>query len=145
MAAPERSAVGWAREHGQHFVGSIALDNYEPVPRTIATVQAWRYDVQPAHPAPADGARLGWILDPAIGVLRRAQASIYLMDTGTEVTVCYVAGWHPGGTHLILHPFPLSRGTRPDNGQPVDMSNWFFGPRLAYHVKLHAQLNAGAE
>lgn len=65
---------------------------------------------------------------------------MYLIDDGATVFVYYVAGWSHGDSItpriLMLHPFPLSVGTRPDNGRPIDMSTWMLGPRRAYHLKV---------
>ena len=62
--------------------------------------------------------------------------ALYVLDFGTHVEVRYVAGWQPKGYRIFLQPFPLSEGTRPDNGRPIDMSGWLLGPRRAFHLKL---------
>ena len=75
----------------------------------------------------------------------RAQADVsglYLLDYGTEVVACYVAGWNPNRPGEVwIQPFPVTDGTqlRADNGRPVDYSNWQLGPRKAYHFKLQLQ------
>jgi hypothetical protein len=58
----------------------------------------------------------------------------HTFDDGHDVTPLYVTGWQEDG-NTFLRRFPLSEGTRPDNGRPVDMSGWALGPRRAYHLK----------
>lgn len=72
--------------------------------------------------------------------VKDAHKAIYVLDFGTRVEVRYVAGWNGNGEgktyRIFLQPFPLSEGTRPDNGRPIDMSGWMLGPRKAFHLKL---------
>lgn len=125
----------WARQHGVHHAGYIALDNYEPVARSFERVECYSYDL-------GDDVRgSGWVLDHAYH-LRDATKAIWLMDDGRTVQPFYVASWHEEHQHIILHPFPVKvndDGTprlRANDGRPVDFSNWQLGPRRAYHVKL---------
>ena len=73
---------------------------------------------------------------------KEARKAIYVLDFGNRVEVRYVTGWNHGD--IFLQPFPLSQGTRPDNGRPVDMSGWMLGPRRAFHLKLKEVPNDGA-
>jgi hypothetical protein len=106
------------------YTFTAAADNYEPVPRnylrgTLETFHrsAHKSDVLLIDNPPND-----------------AHKAIYVLDFGAGVKVRYVAGWN--GEKFFLQPFPLSVGTRPDNGRPVDMSGWMLGPRRAFHLKL---------
>jgi hypothetical protein len=65
-----------------------------------------------------------------------AHHAVYVLDFGDRVEVRYVSGWQPKGNLIYLQPFPLSVGTRPDNGRPIDMSTWMHKPRRAFHLKL---------
>lgn len=65
-----------------------------------------------------------------------AEKALYLLDFGTRVEIRYVTGWNETNSCLYLQPFPLSVGTRPDNGRPIDMSGWMLGPRVTFHLKL---------
>jgi len=63
--------------------------------------------------------------------------AVYVLDFGDRVEVRWVAGWATENLERVyLQAFPLSVGTRPDNGRPVDMSTWMLGPRRAFHLKL---------
>lgn len=67
--------------------------------------------------------------------------SLFLVDDGQTVEPFYVTGWQltPGAEFegcVFLRRFPLSVGTRPDNGRPIDMSGWMLGPRRCYHLKV---------
>lgn len=144
VSAPEvaLSTIEWAKLHGEEFRVRIVLDNYEPT-RAATALTGYRY----AHPGRGGLAYLAVVL--VVGEeLVEPTHSIYLLDSGTRVEPYYVVGW-PGDSDVpvparredepffvILHPFPLSLGTRPDNGQPIDMSGWALGPRKAYHCKV---------
>lgn len=72
---------------------------------------------------------------------RHACDALYILDFGDRVEVRYVAGWQPWDgdrrpADIWLQEFPLSVGTRPDNGRAVFADGWMFGPRRAYHLKL---------
>jgi hypothetical protein len=105
----------------------VELDNFRPVARETTTVRGSVHEM-PGH-------RETVVLSQTEG-LKDPTASIYLLDDGDSVRPHYVAGWHPVTGDLYLHPFPLSQGTRPDNGRPVDMSGWALGPRRCYHLKI---------
>jgi len=127
----------WARAHGIHHAGYIALDNHEPVARSFERVECYSYDL-------GDDMRgSGWVIDGATA-LRDATKAIYLMDDGRTVVPFYVAAWHADGSHVILHPFPTNwhpDGTpvmRRDRDEQVSYDTWQVGPRRAYHVKLRA-------
>lgn len=128
----------WAQAHGVHHAGHIALDNYEPTPRSWERVECYSYDLGDDDPRGS-----GWVIDGAT-LLRDATKAIYLMDDGHTVQPFYVAAWHPDGSHVILHPFPTNwnaDGTphmRADRDEQVSFDNWQLGPRRAYHVKLRA-------
>lgn len=126
----------------------VELDNYSPVPRSEGSGIIERYDL-------TDGRPVTYVIETCDG-MRDATRAVFLFDDGARVVPLYVAGWNaaPGidvslsGDEraavsatprlVYLHPFPLSSGTRPDNGRPVDMSGWALGPRRAYHLKVTA-------
>lgn len=118
----------WAREHGEQFTYRALLDNYDP-PRTDTIGLGWRYDMTPL------GRGKGIVLNDGSD-FRDADDGVWLLDDGKSVDVYYTAGWHPRHRYLIIHPFPLSVGTRPDNGRDIDMSGWLLGPRRAFHLKV---------
>jgi len=101
------------------------MDNYDP-PRETRALSATVYAATDVHPETV-------ALDASS--LRDSTRAVYLLDDGATVRPHYVAGWDKAGM-LWLQPFPLSQGTRPDNGRPVDMSSWAIGPRRCYHVKI---------
>lgn len=107
----------------------VQLDNYDPPREFAAGVADW-YDARDDHP------RTPTIVLRNAGDLKAALRAVYLIDTGSSVTAWYTAGWNAQQTDIYLQPFPLSVGTRPDNGRPVDMSGWALGPRLSYHLKV---------
>jgi hypothetical protein len=127
------STTEWARAHGVHTVGTVALDNYEPCPRGVMSLDCYAYDI--------DGRTSGYVIDGAMR-LRDGNRAVYLIDDGRTVVPHYVAAWHPDGSHVIAHAFPTNydadgnRVTRADDGRPVDYGTWMLGPRRAYHVKL---------
>ena len=108
------------------WLGSVALDNHEPT-RDFARIFGEVYAANDTAPQTV-------VLTPGAD-LKDAHRAVYLLDDGQTIRPHYVAGWNREDTTIYLHPFPTSTGTRPD-GRPVDMSNWFLGPRRAYHVKL---------
>ena len=130
------SATAWAREHGTHYRGTIATDNYEPVPRTVVVVGCYFYSTETVTD--------GLIIDDA-RQLRDYSHAVYLIDDGRTVRPYYVAAWHADHDYVIAHPFPTNfdaDGTprlRADDGRPVDHSSWQLGPRRAYHVKVVAR------
>jgi hypothetical protein len=123
------SATQWAQEHGKPFRWQTQLDNHT-YSRNFANGNGWEYDI-------ADKDLRGVILDD-VADLRDPHKAMYLLDDGQNVRTFYVAGWNADKqlTYLMIHPFPLSVGTRPDNGLPIDMSTWQLGPRRAYHLKV---------
>jgi len=132
-----------------------ALDNHEPT-REYAGGHAVMYSGTLVR---GDGSRAEY---PTAGIympcddasalpLGNAVKAIALFDDGQAVVPHYCAGWNPydtdqrrdgefrfgaTGPYVLWHAFPLSRGARPDNGRPVDMSSWMLGPRRAYHFKV---------
>jgi hypothetical protein len=135
------STIEWARLHGQEFRTRILLDNYEPN-RAATSLTGYTYE-RPIEPGRSESAVVLVVGDE----LHQPTDSIYLFDTGLSVAPYYVAGYPSNGGpvpsrrasepfFVILHPFPLSRGVRPDSGRPVDMSGWALGPRKAYHCKV---------
>lgn len=149
--AREASAAGY---DVQVIQWCAAMDNYEPVPRTVAYGHAVHYS-QTFNRKPEQQHTTAGIWMPCDNVagipLGNAIKSIALFDNGQSVQPYYCAGWnayetdkqrdpslHFGATgpYVLWHPFPLSQGTRPDNGRPVDMSHWMLGPRRAYHFKV---------
>lgn len=148
-----------ASSHGydvQVIQWTCAMDNYEPFPRLILTGYAVRYSGTLTR---SDGSRaehptagIYMPCDDANGIpLGNAIKSIALFDDGTSVAPYYCKGWNPyetdlqrtgeyhfgaTGPYVLWDVFPLSQGIRPDNGRPVDMSNWMLGPRRAYHFKV---------
>jgi hypothetical protein len=137
----EGSMFGIPAEFGPELLTyRAALDNDEPAPRVIAHGKIVRW-------VNSDG-----VVHYQISTERAAmqaddmQRAVYLIDDGAAVSACYVCAHHNGGPSplypegcepfVMLAPFPLSVGTRPDNGQPVDMSGWMLGPRRAYHLKI---------
>lgn len=123
------------------LTGTVALDDYEPVPRSwdVLHIEEWDHET--------NGRVL--VVTHVLGRLKDANRAIYLMDDGRTVTPWYVAGWGGEGLaegSIILHPFPTNYnadGTprlRADDGRPVDFSNWQLGPRRAYHVKLSEEI-----
>ena len=132
-AAPRgTSATEWAREHGTHYRGTVAADNYEPAPRTVVIVNCYFYSTETVTD--------GLIIDDA-RQLRDYTHAVYLIDDGRTVRPYYVAAWHPEGDYVIAHPFPTnytadgSPQPRVD-GLPVNYDSWQLGPRRAYHVKV---------
>lgn len=131
-------ATEWARKHGEHFVFSTPLDNYEPSPRSWASGEGWIYrrTVQTGRVA-MEGIVLADVSD-----IRDAHNATYLIDDGRSVVPYYVAAWHPEGTYLILHKFPTNFDDdgnpvmRADRSAPVNYDNWVVGPRRAYHLKI---------
>lgn len=129
------TATEWAREHGEHYAGYVALDNYEPMPRSIERIECYRYSTDDFLDA--------YVLDHVYH-LRDATRAVYLMDDGTTVAPYYVAGYHQDHQYVIIHPFPVNvnaDGTprmRADRDEQVNHDMWQLGPRRAYHVKLRA-------
>lgn len=103
-----------------------AADNYEPHPRDYIS---GRMTTSQGYDSRSD--IVSWDGPP-----KDAYKAIYVLDFGDRIEVRYVAGWSSGGANIFLQPFPLSVGTRPDNGRPIDMSGLMLGPRRAYHLKL---------
>lgn len=124
------STVEWAREHGEHRHGTVALDNHEPT-RDYAYVHCYRYST--------DTVENGYIIDGAL-TWKDGRQAVYLMDDGCTVRPYYVAAYHPDHEYVIIHPFPVSDGRLRPDGRPVDFSSWLLGPRRAYHVKLAGAL-----
>lgn len=121
----------------------FAGDNHEPT-RDVGHGYGVRYTRD-------DGYEAMWIAADAEHALSLAELrkSNVIVDDGQSVTVMYLAGYrgeldadNPAAAigvnypYALFHAFPLSRGTRPDNGRPVDMSNWMLGPRKSYHLKV---------
>lgn len=121
------TATQWARENGYAYLYRADLDNHNPT-RQQATGELY-------HSTDWHEFKEMIVLDGR-SQFKDNEDAIYLVDNGSTVTVYYVAAWHPEQDHLILHPFPLSKGIRDDNGQPVDASTWSLGPRRAYHLKV---------
>ena len=103
------------------------LDNHEP-PRT------WCHGVAEVYEA-TDVAPETVVLDTT-DMPKDSHRAVYLLDYGDAVIPMYVAGWRQELTAVFLHPFPLSVGTRADNGRPIDHSTWVLGPRRYFHIKV---------
>lgn len=131
-SATRYDAVAWAREHGRHWHGQTARDNYEPT-RGFASLTVHTYETDD-HTAAA-------IIDD-VSALRDPFRATYLLDDGRTVRPYYVAAWHPDRSYVILHAFPTNynddgtRRLRADDGRPVDFTSWAIGPRVAFHVKI---------
>lgn len=111
---------------------TAARDNYEPVPRgylygTLATGKGY------------DGK--SYVLEFA-STPKDAHRAVYVLDYGTHVEVRWTAGWSGTRDEFYLQSFPLSKGNRPDNGRPIDMSGWMLGPRTVYHLKLREEVTS---
>lgn len=119
-----------------HF--RAVLDNFEP-PRseTHGTAEIWR------HPA---GHEVIKIVDAAEH-FKDGHNALYLFDDGNTVAPYYVVGWDDNEpVHVLIQPMPTNpdgAATRPDNGRPIDYSNWALGPRRAYHLKVRREMNEG--
>jgi hypothetical protein len=133
--ATTMTTTEWARAHGRGFRYRALLDNYEP-PRDMTSGQGWFYDLG------ADDPRGSGIVLENVRDMRDARKAVYLIDDGRTIRVYYVAGWHPEGDHLILHPMPTNynedgtRKVRADDGRPVSFDSWQLGPRRAFHLKV---------
>lgn len=66
----------------------------------------------------------------------------FIIDDGESVRVFYLSGWNGSGTMVYLSPFPTNGAIRPDNGRPVDFSQWALGPRKTFHLKVTWQSEA---
>jgi hypothetical protein len=124
------------------WTGTIRADNYEPVPRDHYWVTGT------VHKADLDTGRPETVVITTTNTIKDMHRAVYLLDDGTSVRPHYVAGWASASSRseittqadrVYLHPFPLSGGTRPDSGQPIDMSGWALGPRRCYHVKIRKE------
>jgi hypothetical protein len=118
----------------REFTFYAAGDNYEPSRSLIVGVAA-------AYPSTSDPTQETLVLFDALTKFKAPTNAVYLIDDGDKVESWYVAGWQPAAWSefkdcVFLQRFPLSQGVRPDNGQPVDMSRWMLGPRVAYHLKV---------
>lgn len=126
------SATEWARQNGEHFRWTAALDNHEPV-REYAQGDGWYYTQHGERRV---------VLDVGIMPRERRNRALYILDDGTRIVPMWVLAFHPEMTHVILGPFPVNvnnDGTprlRDDDQRPVDFSNWYLGPRYAYHLKV---------
>lgn len=130
---PGRSAVDWAREHGTHYRGLIALTNHDPWHRQ------YRETVVDCYAAPDHQGRPIWVVYHHGDLSHEA---VFIMDDGRDVIPWYVAGWHDEHEDIILHRFPRNFDDngepirRANDGYPVNFDTWQLGPRRAYHVKL---------
>lgn len=106
----------------------VALDNYEPVPRTDAygTATVWEDSEDPDY--------LAIVLGPDLSWFDRAYRGIFLIDDGKTIEPFYAAAWHPEKRDIIIHRFPTNY-TRED-GRAIDFGTWALGPRLAFHLKV---------
>lgn len=159
----EYRADVWARENGEHFRGTVALDNHEPT-RAHGYVDCYRYSTATVSDAFIVCVRdaVGSSFAPDDGgmpTLKHATRAVYLMDTGDAVKPYYVAAWPPGDIeYVIAHPFPTTEDfcsecgiemtvqlegcdacfdrKRKNGFRPFTHESWSLGPRTAYHVKL---------
>jgi hypothetical protein len=128
--ATQFSATEWARTNGEAFTYWAPLDRYEPAPRRTAHGLLYTF----TYP---DG-REGLVID-SVDQFRDHTSAVYLIDDGSDVRPFHVAAWSTLATddYVIALPFPTNDGrVRPDNGRPVDFSNWAVGPTRAYHLKI---------
>lgn len=74
-----------------------------------------------------------------------ANGAVFILDDSTAVRVFYSGGYNltpdpetsgSATPYTLLMPFPTSGQLRPDNGEPVDFSNWQLGPRKCWHLKV---------
>lgn len=128
-------------ERHPRFIGyTAAMDNHEPV-RQMESGRLVEYD----EPAETSGQprylRATRTSDIPAG-------SIIIIDDG-YIARPYYGGSHQPGTPSplypegcepfeILFPFPVNPDgkRRPDNGEVIDFSFWFLGPRKAYLLKI---------
>lgn len=127
-----RSAVAWAREHGEHFAVHTHTDNYEP-PRSSTTLTIHRFQNHFDETS--------YVLEDGMNLPGTPNAG-FLLDDGHTVTALYVASWHQEHRYLILHQFPMNfhptgePKMRADRQEQVDHSTWMLGPRRYYHLKV---------
>lgn len=139
MSFHDDRPIGWTNPHtGVTYTRdrafSCAMDNYEPVPRTVkhGTLQEW---TEP------DGTRHSYSLTDW-GTEREANRAVYLIDDGRTVVPHYVAGWSNDQDRLTLRPFPVNVNTdgspkmRADRDEQVDHTGWMHGPVRTYHLKI---------
>lgn len=113
-----------------HFY--MALDNHDPHRKDLNGVME-RY----IHPVTGDRG-IQFNNDNAEPFAQ--DRAIILVDDGKTVEPHYWAGgrWDDEKKYSTFHPFPTTTNspTRADNGESIDWSNWFLGPRKAYHLKV---------
>jgi hypothetical protein len=120
---------------------TVALDNYEPVPRRTETGDLVEYDDnsetsgQPRYFRTLAGTSF-------------AEQSVYIIDDGRVARPYYGGSFnlgkpsplYPEGREPVelLYPFPVNPGgrRRPDNGREIDFTTWMLGPRKCYHLKI---------
>jgi hypothetical protein len=94
--------------HPVKLRAAVALDNYEPVPRSVVWVLLTRYDS-------LDPDEFCYRLEDGLLKLRDVERANFLIDNGRTVQAYYAAGWsydhnHGGDTDdidgVLLHPFP---------------------------------------
>ena len=154
-----------ARRHGysaEVLRWSVALDNYEPVPRASAYGYAVRYagtlqDPETGFRAehPTQGITMFCHDDqlPLGNLISAGPHAVALFDYGSSVEPYFVAGWNPyetdkqrdpelhwaGGQTVLWHPFPTAQPgemTKGNPSYPLDYGDWALGPRRAYHFKV---------
>lgn len=142
MTAREIRPVGWTGPTGvmvvRHLRAVATLDRYEP-PRNYGHVM-----IEEMHWPPSDDGYVGAELTIINGLstFRHARQAVWLVDGGRTVRPYYTVTYHETDDCVSLGSFPThfsadgTRRIRPDNGRPVDMSNWMLGPRTAYHLKI---------
>lgn len=113
------------------FRYSVALDNYSPT-RDFGAGTGDLY-----APDTAWNGQSETIILHNVDNFGDFERTNFIVDDGESVRAFYLSGWNQPGTMIYLSPFPTNTGAiRPDNGRPVDYSQWALGPRKTFHLKI---------
>lgn len=130
----EENLFGVPAEFSPRFVSyTVALDNYEPVPRAWESgrLVAWDDHDETRYYIRGDSAMV------------RGEFMV-ILDDGVTITPLWSGGHNAGNPaplypegsspKVMLFPFPVNHVT--ESGKAADFSNWQLGPRRCYHLKV---------
>lgn len=117
---------------------TVAMDNYEPVPRK----QRAGYIVFYTHTDKSHSEHAADITEERAVVSMSRYGfqfpAVFIMDDGTNVWPMWSGSYNENDEpRVMLFPFPTCGHQRADGKGLASFDNWMLGPRKAYHVKLY--------